>query len=47
MDYGEVTRLKYIVPKNITSDQVKKEMAGMGRKMGILLKSDKILNMYD
>ena len=32
--------------KGITSDQVKKEMAGMGRKMGILLKNDKILNMY-
>ena len=32
--------------KGINSDQVKKEMAGMGRKMGILLKNDKILNMY-
>ena len=32
--------------KGITSSKVKKKMAGMGRKMGILLKNDKILNMY-
>ncbi|WP_418674155.1 hypothetical protein, partial [Akkermansia sp.] len=29
--------------KNVTNESVKKEMAGMGRKMGVLLKNDKIL----
>lgn len=33
--------------KNVTNESVKKEMAGMGRKMGVLLKNDKILKMYD
>lgn len=33
--------------KNITSEPVRKELAGMGRKMGVLLKNDRILKMYD
>lgn len=33
--------------KNVTNESVKKEMAGMGRKMAVLLKNDKILKMYD
>ena len=33
--------------RDITSDAVKKGVAGMEREMGILLKSDKILKMYD
>ena len=33
--------------RDITSDAVKKGVAGMERGMGILLKSDKILKMYD
>ncbi|WP_295925454.1 hypothetical protein [uncultured Akkermansia sp.] len=33
--------------KNIANESVKKEMISMGRKMGVLLKNDRILKMYD
>lgn len=33
--------------KNITNESVKKEMISMGRKMGVLLKNDRMLKTYD
>lgn len=33
--------------KSITNESVNREMASMGRKMGVLLKNDRILKMYD